>query len=401
MRVLYVEFVTGFGGSLTALLDTVNALGGEIDPILVIPYDPSPHRPIPSNLEVRVVTPPALSLRDSRNGRGLTRYVRNTTTWVRSTMNWVRLLDEVVREVRPALIHANNGSGMNLAAGIVGKRHGIPVVSHQRCTEYPGWPNWLVIKRRLYSHHIAVSRAMVPSLTRLGLAESLCTVIYDPIPAPPPPSNRLKGGSGPRLTVAMYSMLVPWKGQDVFLHAISKVAERVSITFRVMLGGGEPFGGSDYVGHLRRLVSELGLETRVEFTGFVQDIYSRLQKTDVLVLASIAPEPGGHIVQEAMMCGVPVIVTDNGGPSEYARDSEGGLVVPRGDVEAMADAIERLLLDSDSRAQLARRGQEYARRAFDPITIGSQFSTVYRACLNQRPGQYRRTEVSPSKGQLT
>jgi len=148
-------------------------------------------------------------------------------------------------------------------------------------------------------------------------------------------------------------------------------------------------------------VSELGLETRVEFTGFVQDIYSRLDETDVLVLASINPEPGGHIVQEAMMCGVPVVVTDHGGPSEYVRDSEGGLVVPRGDVEAMADAIERLLLDSDSRAQLARQGQEFARRAFDPVTIGSQFSTVYRACLNQRPGQYRWKEEGPSKGLLT
>jgi len=185
MRVLYVEFATGFGGSLTALLDTVNALGRDIDPILVIPYDPSPYCPIPSNLEVRVVTPPALSLRDSRNVSVLTRYVPNT-------MSWVRLLDEVVREVRPDLIHANNMSSMNLAAGIVGRRHGVPVVSHQRGAEYPGWPNWLVIKGRLYSHHIAVWRAIVPPLTRLGLAESLCTVIYDPIPVPPPPSNRLR-----------------------------------------------------------------------------------------------------------------------------------------------------------------------------------------------------------------
>ncbi len=126
----------------------------------------------------------------------------------------------------------------------------------------------------------------------------------------------------------------------------------------------------------------MGLECRVEFTGFTHDIHTRLYETDILVLASIDPEPGGHIVQEAMMCGVPVVTTDDGGPSEYARNCDGGLVVPRGDVDAMADAIERLLLDFDLRAQIARRGQEYARRAFDPVTIASRISTVYRACLN-------------------
>jgi glycosyltransferase involved in cell wall biosynthesis len=180
----------------------------------------------------------------------------------------------------------------------------------------------------------------------------------------------------------MYSMLVPWKGQDIFLRAVGEVARKVSVPFRVVLGGSEPFGGSNYLDRLKRLVTELGLESRVEFSGFTRDIYSRLNETDIMVLASTDLEPGGHIVQEAMMCGVPVVVTDGGGPSEYAHDSDGGLVVPRGEVAAMADAIERLLLDQSLRAQIAKRGQDYARRAFDPVTIGGRFLNVYQACLN-------------------
>src|SRR6516225_9790708 len=101
MRVLYVEFVNGFGGSLTALLDTVDALGREIEPILVIPYDPRPYRPIPSNLEVRVVSP----FLDSVGGFGGTSALGK---YVRGTVGWFRLLDQVVREVRPTIIHANN-----------------------------------------------------------------------------------------------------------------------------------------------------------------------------------------------------------------------------------------------------------------------------------------------------
>jgi glycosyltransferase involved in cell wall biosynthesis len=285
---------------------------------------------------------------------------------------------------------------MNLAAGITGQRHGIPVVSHQRDVEYPGWPNWVVIRSGVYSHHVAVSRAMIPSLRRLGVPESGCSVIYDPIPAPPASNGRAERGSDHPLTIAMYSMLMPWKGHEVFLRAISGVHKRVDRPFRAVVGGSEPDGDTGYLARLKGLAAELGLQSSVEFTGFTGDIHSRLYETDILVLASIDPEPGGHVVQEAMMCGVPVIVTDDGGPSEYARDCGGGLVVPRRDVEAMADAIQRLLVDSDLRSRNARQGQEYARRAFDPVTIGRQFSEVYRKCLERRRRGRDRYQEKPA-----
>ncbi|MGO9919371.1 MAG: glycosyltransferase, partial [Isosphaeraceae bacterium] len=64
--------------------------------------------------------------------------------------------------------------------------------------------------------------------------------------------------------------------------------------------------------------------------------------------------------------------------------SLGGLVVPRGDVDAMADAIGRLLIDSDLRARSARQGREYARQAFAPGAVADQVLTIYRACLKGR-----------------
>jgi len=206
-------------------------------------------------------------------------------------------------------------------------------------------------------------------------------MIYDPI-CEPSPSKRPVSENGRPLVVAMYSMLMRWKGQEVFLRAVSQVQRRVNRPFRVIVGGSEPFGDRGYLAHLRQLTAELGLENTVEFSGFTTAIWGRLLETDVLVLASVDPEPGGHIVQEAMMCGVPVVVTDDGGPSEYARDSQGGLIVPRGDVDAMADAIERLLTDADLRARSARRGQEYAQQAFAPSVVAERVSAIYRACVN-------------------
>jgi glycosyltransferase involved in cell wall biosynthesis len=59
---------------------------------------------------------------------------------------------------------------------------------------------------------------------------------------------------------------------------------------------------------------------------------------------------------EAMACGTTVVVTDNGGSRDYARDGDNCLVVPTGDPEAMAGAVERLLDDDDLRARLAAAG---------------------------------------------
>jgi glycosyltransferase involved in cell wall biosynthesis len=377
MRVLYVEFANGFGGSLTAVLDTVNALAGEVEPILLIPYDPRPYCAIPPQLQLKIVSPPTMPPRRFPGKLGsLDRYVRQI-------MEWASVLDAVVRETKPDLIHANNNAGSNLPAGIVGRRRRIPVVSHERVTDYPDWQHWLPPKFRLYSHHIAVSRPAVRNLVRLGVPANQCTAIYDPTP-PPAAAKTLHKSNGKPLTIAMYSMLVWWKGQDVFLQAINEVERRVDRPFRTVIGGSEPFGDRGQLARLKRLASELGLESRVEFTGFIRDMHEKLCETDILVLASIGPEPGGHIVQEAMTCGVAVITTDDGGPSEYARECDGGLVVPCGDVGAMADAIERLLMDRELRVQISERGKEYARRAFDPRTIGRQILAVYRNCMAAR-----------------
>jgi glycosyltransferase involved in cell wall biosynthesis len=377
MRVLFVEFVPGFGGSLTAAIDTVNALGREIEPILMIPYDPTPYCRIPPHLQLKVVASPTLPPR--RVPGKLVSLFRDS----RMIMKWVGLVDEVVRATKPALIHANNSAAANHPAGIVGRRRGIPVVSHERVTDHPGWREWLALKSRVFSHHIAVSHPAVRSLERLGVPPNRCTVIYDPTPPPPRDDRPLKENGQP-LTVAMYSMLMWWKGHDVFLRAISEVRRRASRPFRAVIGGGEPFAGNGYLNRLKQLTNELGLESCVEFTGFTRSVYEKLRETDILVLASIGPEPGGHIVQEAMMCGVAVVTTDDGGPSEYARSSDGAIVVPRNDVSAMADAIERLLLDRDLRMQIAQRAQDYARRVFDPTAVGDEILTVYRNCLARR-----------------
>jgi glycosyltransferase involved in cell wall biosynthesis len=104
-------------------------------------------------------------------------------------------------------------------------------------------------------------------------------------------------------------------------------------------------------------VAETGLEDRIHFTGFVDD-------HDLPALYSLASvfafptryEGFGLPVLEAMACGTPVVTTDNSSLPEIVGDA--GLLVDAGDFEALAVAMEELLVDLELRARLSRAGLE-------------------------------------------
>jgi glycosyltransferase involved in cell wall biosynthesis len=98
------------------------------------------------------------------------------------------------------------------------------------------------------------------------------------------------------------------------------------------------------------------------------------------VFPSLAPEPFGMVVNEAMRRGRAVIGTTPGGHSEMIVDGESGLLVPGGDVDALAAAMRRLIDDPDLRARL---GAASARRAelFDPEGWVPRVEELYHAAL--------------------
>jgi 2-deoxystreptamine N-acetyl-D-glucosaminyltransferase/2-deoxystreptamine glucosyltransferase len=101
-----------------------------------------------------------------------------------------------------------------------------------------------------------------------------------------------------------------------------------------------------------------------------------LASLDLLVLPSQYEEMGSVLV-EAMVAGLPVVATDVGGIPEVVRHGETGLLVPPGDVAALAAALDRVVADPVLRARLAdgarRRSQQYSW----PV-LAARVSAVYR-----------------------
>src|SRR5207245_2767384 len=136
---------------------------------------------------------------------------------------------------------------------------------------------------------------------------------------------------------------------------------------------------------------QLAVQDRVVFLGFRKDVAQLLREFDVLVHASLIPEPFGQVVLEGMQAGLPVIAADAGGPAELIEHGVNGLLYPAGDREALASALVTLAGNPELRARLGAAAKARA-AVFRPDRIGPQLTELYQAVLGARAASRRRRD---------
>lgn len=143
--------------------------------------------------------------------------------------------------------------------------------------------------------------------------------------------------------IGVFSRLAPWKGQHVVLEALTKAPD-----VRCVIAGGALFGEENYAAHLKALAASLGVADRVSFLGHRNDVVRLMQAVDIVVHPSVAPEPFGRTLVEAMLAKAPVIATRAGACADILDHGAAGALVPPGDSDALAAAILRVLADPDA-----------------------------------------------------
>ena len=192
---------------------------------------------------------------------------------------------------------------------------------------------------------VAVSDAVAAPLRAIGIPT---VVVHNGTAWPVEPAPAV-APSPP--VVGCAAVLTEWKGQHVLLEAMTRVSRRDAVV--ELMGATLPKDGH-YAEALARRAAEPDLAGRVRFLGHVADPMPRLREWTVAVSASIDPEAGPLTALEAMSVGVPFVATDHGGVTEVLGDA--GLLVPPGDVDALAAAITRLLDDAELRARCHAAG---------------------------------------------
>jgi glycosyltransferase involved in cell wall biosynthesis len=153
------------------------------------------------------------------------------------------------------------------------------------------------------------------------------------------------------------------KGQEVLVQAADLLRTRHPDVHYVVVGSAAP-GNEDHELRLRELISTSGLDQTVTLTGDVVDSASVFAALDIAVVPSVQPEPFGCVVIEAMAAGTPVVGSNNGGIAEQIEDGVSGILFAPGDAQDLAQALDRLLTDTDYRHRTAEEGRRRVRNEF-------------------------------------
>lgn len=186
-------------------------------------------------------------------------------------------------------------------------------------------------------------------------------------------------GFDQRPLIGVFGRLSPWKGQDVFLRALSRMNE-----VQGLIVGSPLFGEEAYAMHLNQNIKDLHLEDRVKMVGFRKDIPELMSTCDIIAHTSVAPEPFGRVIVEGMLAGRPVVASQTGGPIEIIENGITGLLYTPGDEQELESAIRHLLSDPQGTALMAQRGKASAIRRFSLDGMHERIEDILSVSFKQQ-----------------
>jgi glycosyltransferase involved in cell wall biosynthesis len=202
---------------------------------------------------------------------------------------------------------------------------------------------------------VAVSESTRQDLVRRGFRREDVVVVPNGLDldwyAPDPSMSEAEAPS-----LLYLGRLKRYKRVDLILEALALLQSQGLKGIRLRVGG-----KGDDLPRLRRRASELKLTESVEFLGFVSEEEKRTLMRRAWVHLLTSPKEGwGITVMEAAACGTPTVASDAPGLRDSVRDGETGLLVPHGDVPALAEAIRRLVQDRELRETMGARARRWA-----------------------------------------
>ncbi len=273
-------------------------------------------------------------------------------------------------------------------AGLLSGGAKVVVTEHSTLGSTSRFRRWL--KRRL-SARLAAHIGVGVEAARLieedaGLRAGSIMVIHNGVPLPPPDERPVR--LVPGLVIGSIGRIDLLKGYDVLVGAMSSVRDATL----VLVGEGK-----DRVA-LGELAAASGVGERVVLTGWRDDGMGLVSGFDVFVLPSLL-EGFPLSILEAMQRGRPVVATAVGSVPELVVDGETGFLVPPGDEEALADAVNRLIADEGLRRRLGDAGRERARSRFALDRAVDRYELLFRS-LTAPAGTVRTTPTlrEPTSG---
>lgn len=301
-------------------------------------------------------------------------------------------LAEVIRERRPALIHAHGSKASLIArvATMLSRRTPTIVTVHNQVLYggvsrtagrvYVTLERWLA---RRTSHVITVSEAVRRELLDdYGLPAEKVTTVHNGLDLAPflvagdrHAARERYGVPADALVFGLAARFAPQKGLDVLVDAAVPVLEADPRAWLIVAGDGP------LLEVVRTKARATTVRDRMLFPGFETDMPGLLAALDLYVTPSIA-EGLGLATIEAMAAGLPVVGTAVGGTPEVVDDGVTGVLVPPGKAAPLGAAIARLLGSAAQRKRMGDAGRRRAVAEFGEATMLERTAALYREALS-------------------
>lgn|GEM_PF-148879 len=410
-RVLFLSISSELGGaerSLLNLLTTLNRAYPSMERHLLLLGNDGPLAEEAKRIGVKVRVLPLprriLETGDSglKGGRlvGLFSLAARLLITTPAMLLYLKRLRAAVREIQPSVIHSN-GFKTHLLSRAVSSL-GVPILWHMR--------------------DFVSSRTLVPRLMRLASGGTAATIAISESVAqdirfvlPNVPVHRVYNGidldnftpmtaatpvadldalantepAAPgTLRIGIIAAYARWKGQDLFLQAAQKVRAQFKdapVRFYVIGGPIYKTKGSQFTPEeLRQLADQLGISADVAFIGFQKQTAPLYRALDVVVHASVQPEPFGLTIAEAMACGRPTIVSNAGGAAELFTHGHDALGFKPGDADDLAACMLKYLRNTHLRTSAMRNARITAEQRYNRMRVAVEILDLYKHVTTER-----------------
>lgn len=316
---------------------------------------------------------------------------------IRATRDLAALgrLVALMRTFRPDIVHTHTAKA-GMLGRVAARLCGVPVVVHtyhghvlQGYFSPARTRLFMAIERWLAGHTsrlLAVSERVKQDLLALGIGRA---ERFDVLPlgldldgfldaeTRRGEFRRELGYTEREILVGIVARLVPIKAHEMFLRAAAAITRRVPASRFVVVGDGERRAD------LEALARQLALGDRVRFVGWRGDLQRVYADLDVVVLTS-RNEGSPVSLIEAMAAARPVVATRVGGVPDLVKDGQQGLLVPAGDVDALARAIEDVVSSPDRGRAMGEAGRKRVYPAFTAERLIADLDRLYTELLRRR-----------------
>jgi glycosyltransferase involved in cell wall biosynthesis len=229
---------------------------------------------------------------------------------------------------------------------------------------------------RLFRRVLARADAVTTVSSWLATETRAIAPPVQPIVAPMPIQPDLFHPGGPRArdTLLFVGKLNAQKGIEHLLRALAVMRSRPTV--EVVVGAGS------VPADVQALARTLGVDDRLRWFPLLSqaELADRYRACTALVMPAVE-EGLGLVAAEALLCETPVVAFASGGLTDLIADGRTGMLVPPGDVAALARALDELLMRPDRGAALGAAGRRAMLATFAPDAVATRYAGIYRDAL--------------------